>query len=536
VKRRVEVRRISDALKLRATHQADDIAHDDTRRAITFAEFDSEVDEIGGGLAAAGLKPGDRVFLAISNARAVEHAIAVFAVFRAGGIACPINTRLSPREVADYAALVEPRFAISDAPEVLGYARPVIPAKAGTLPQENDSFDEVLGPCLRRDDEGACSSIERCWHTDAMPRELSALPDQSMLDPEADAEILGTSGTTGKIKGVVVSHPDLMTGVTGLNMDKSRSTLHALPLSGSGGNLGIVMLPAKGGATAYTQPKFDPKGFLNLVQEKRPNLVYLVPSMLRLILDHPDVAHYDFDGVKYLMTGTAPLPHDSVERALKLWPHVRMRNSYGMSEGGIGIGTTSQEQVRKPGCVGKLPAHMQVRSEDGAVITEVGVSGEIYGFQKHPRRYWNDPEATAASFKGGWTKTGDLGYVDADGDLIMSGRSKELIIRGGYNITPLEIETVLHQHVAVQDAAVVGIDHDVLGEDVAAAVTLRPGASVTVGEITFWCREHLADNKVPRTVLVLGELPRNANGKVLKKDLKPVLEAAAREAKDRLVA
>jgi acyl-CoA synthetase (AMP-forming)/AMP-acid ligase II len=492
----VEVRRISDALKVRAIHQRDEIAHDDTRRAISFAEFDREADEIGGGLAAAGLNPGDRVFLAISNARAVEHAIAVFAVFRAGGIACPINTRLSAKEIADYAALTEPRFAISDVPEVL-----------------------------------AGIAFEQVWHTDAMPRDLAALPDQASLDPNADAEILGTSGTTGKIKGVVVSHPDLMTGVTGLNLDKSRSTLHALPLSGSGGNLGIVMLPAKGGATAYTQPKFDPKGFLELVKEKRPNLVYLVPSMLRLILDQPDVANYDFDGVKYLMTGTAPLPHDSVERALKLWPHVRMRNSYGMSEGGIGIGTTSQEQVRKPGCVGKLPPHMQVRDEAGNVITTIGVSGEIFGFQKHARRYWNDPEATAASFKGGWTKTGDLGYIDEDGDLIMSGRSKELIIRGGYNITPLEIETVLHQHPAVQDAAVVGIDHDVLGEDVAAAITLRPGASATVAEITTYCRDHLADNKVPRTVLVMDELPRNPNGKVLKKDLKPVLEAVAAERK-----
>ncbi|MEY4502144.1 MAG: hypothetical protein RIS52_2034, partial [Pseudomonadota bacterium] len=271
------LRRISDALKLRATHQANEIAHDDTRRSITFAQFDAEVDEIGGGLAAAGLKPGDRVFLAISNARAVEHAIAVFAVFRAGGIACPINTRLSPREITDYAALIGPRFAITDSPEVL-----------------------------------AGLSFAQKWYTDDMPRDISALPDQTTFDPNADAEILGTSGTTGKIKGVVVSHPDLMIGVTGLNMDKSRSTLHALPLSGSGGNLGIVMLPAKGGATAYTQPKFDPKGFLDLVREKRPNLVYLVPSMLRLILDHPQVADYDFDGVKYLMTGTAPLPHDSV--------------------------------------------------------------------------------------------------------------------------------------------------------------------------------------------------------------------------------
>lgn len=492
----MEVRRISDALKVRAHHQRDEVAHDDTRRVLTFADWDREADEIGGGLAAAGLKPGDRVFLAISNDRAVEHAIAVFSVFRAGGIVCPINTRLSAREITDYAALCEPRFALTDAPELL-----------------------------------TDIALDGCWHVDSPPRDLAHLPDQAALDASADAEILGTSGTTGKIKGVVVSHPDLVKGVTGMNMDRSRSTLHALPFSGSGGNLGVLMLPARGGATTFTQPKFDPKGFLELVREKQPDLVYLVPSMLRLLLDHPDVADYDFAEVKYLMTGTAPLPHDSVVRALTLWPHVRMRNSYGMSEGGIGIATTSRKQILKPGCVGRMPEHMQLRDENDAVITESNVSGEIYGYQKYSRRYWNDPEATAASFREGWTKTGDLGFVDDDGDLIMSGRSKELIIRGGYNITPLEIESVLHEHPAVHSAAVVGIDHDVLGEDVAAAVTLRPHAKATDTELADWCKQHLADNKVPRTIVILVELPHNPNGKVLKRELKPILEAAAKARK-----
>ncbi len=489
----MEVRRISDALKVRASHQANDVAHDDIRRQITFAEWDREADEVGGGLAAAGLVPGDRVFLPISNAHAVEMAIAVFAVFRAGGIACPISPRLNPREVADYAALCEPRFCITDAPELV-----------------------------------AGLDLAGCWHVDDMPRDIAALPDQASLDPHADAEILGTSGTTGKIKGVVVSHPDLMTGVTGYNMDRSRSTLNALPLTGSGGNIGIVMLPARGGATAITQQKFDPKGFLDLTREKRPNLVYLVPSMLRLVLDHPDVGDYDMAGVKYLMTGTAPLPHDSVKRASELWPHLRIRNSYGMSEGGVGIGTSSQEQVLKPGCVGRMPAHMQLRDEQGRVVTETGVVGEIYGWQKHARRYWNDPEATAASFRGGWTKTGDLGFVDEDGDLIMAGRSKELIIRGGYNITPLEIETVLHLHPAVQQAAVVGVPHEVLGEDIAAAVTMRPGCGeTTADDIIAFCKAHLGDNKVPRTLVVLDHMPLNPNGKILKKDLEGPLAKAA---------
>ena len=492
----ITVRRISDALKVRATGQRDEVAHDDTRRILTYADWDREADEVGGGLVAAGLVPGDRVFLAIGNGHAVEMAIAVFAVFRAGGIACPINTRFSPSEVREYAALIEPRFAIHDVPGLL---------------------------------DGL--ALAGCWHADAMPRDLDALPDQTALDASADAEILATSGTTGKIKGVVVTHPDLMKGVTGTNRDRSRSTLHALPFTGSGGNLGVLMLPVRGGATTYTQPKFDPAGFLELVRLKQPDTVYLVPSMLRLILDQPNVADYDFAGVKYLMTGTAPLPHDSVVRAVALWPHVNMRNSYGMSEGGIGLMTRTREQLLKPGCVGAMPDHMQLRDDAGQPVTEPGVTGEIYGYQKHSRSYWRDPDATAASFKDGWTRTGDLGFVDADGDLILSGRSKELIIRGGYNITPLEIETVLHRHPAVQSAAVVGIDHEVLGEDIAAAITLRPGTAATANDLTAWCRAHLADNKVPRTILILPELPHNPNGKILKKDLKPVLEAAARERK-----
>ncbi|RDV07826.1 long-chain fatty acid--CoA ligase [Sphingorhabdus pulchriflava] len=491
------VRRISDALKVRAHHQPDEIAHSDGTRDLTYAQWDKAVDEVAGGLAAAGLQPGDRVFLAISNSFVLEMVIAVFACFRCGGIACPINVRLSPKEIADYGALCEPRFAITETNKLV-----------------------------------AGLDLTGSWHPTEMPRNLSALPDQSTLDPKADAEILGTSGTTGKIKGVVISHPDLMNGgVTGLNRDRSTGTLNALPLTGSGGNLGIVMLPARGGATAITMPKFDPKGFLELAEARKPMLLYLVPSMLRLVLDHPDVANYSMEGIKHLMTGTAPLPHDSVVRAKALWPHLRMRNSYGMSEGGIGIATTSQEQVMKPGCVGKLPEHMELRDEAGNKITEPGVVGEIYGIQKNPRRYWRDEEATATTFTGGWTRTGDLGYVDEDGDLIMAGRSKELIIRGGYNITPLEIETVLHQFPAVQQAAVVGIDHDILGEDVAAAITLRPGTTATAEEVIAYAREHLADNKVPRTLLVLDDMPLNPNGKILKKDLKPVLQAAAKERK-----
>lgn len=492
-----DVQRITDVLRIRAATMGDAIAHDDMRRVLTFAQWDREADEIGGGLAAAGLMPGDRVFLPISNAHAVEMAIAVLAVLRAGGIAVPVNTRLSRLEVSDYAALIAPRFAITD---------------------QRDLLADV--------------ALDAVWTVDAMPRDMAALPDQAALDSQADAEILGTSGTTGRIKGVVVTHGDLLGRArTGHEKDRSTSTLHALPFTGSGGNLGVLMLPLYGGATTFTQPCFDPAEFLKLVAIKRPMTVYLVPTMLRLILDHPDAATTDFSSVRYLMTGTAPLPNDSVVRAMALWPDASIRNSYGMSEGGVGVSTRGKE-VLKPGCVGKLPAHMQVRDEAGHVAAPM-VVGEIYGLQSNPRRYWRDEEATAKGFAGGWTRTGDLGFVDQDGDLIISGRSKELIIRGGYNITPIEIENVLHAHPAVKDAAVLGVAHDVLGEDIAAAIALRPGAQATIEQLAGWCGERLANNKLPRTILILDELPLNATGKIVKRDLLPLLEAAAQARRKR---
>ncbi|MGQ0534009.1 MAG: class I adenylate-forming enzyme family protein [Caulobacteraceae bacterium] len=493
-----DVRRMPDALKVKAGIIPDHIAHDDTRRVLSVAEWDTEADDVGGGLAAAGLAPGDRVFLPITNQNAVEMAIAVIAVMRAGGIAVPVNTRLADEEFAAYAALIEPRFIITNVADKI-----------------------------------ADLGVERVWAVENMPRDVAALPDQSKLDPAAEALILGTSGTTGAIKGVVVSHSDLAARLgDGSRVDRhANSTLHALPFTGSGGMLGECLLPIRAGATCYTQPSFDPGGFLELVAAKRPTTVYFVPSMLRLVLDHPDAAKSDFSSVRYVLTGTAPLPQDSVIRALKLWPHVTLRNSYGMSEGGAGASTRTNATVLKAGCVGKMPPHMQIRDKSGNRAPN-GVTGEIYGRQQHPRRYWRDEAATRQSWVGGWTRTGDLGYVDAEGDLIISGRSKDLIIRGGYNITPIEIENVLHDHPSVKDAAVIGIAHDILGEDIAAALVLVDGAKATVEEMQSWCRDRLADNKVPRTIVFFDALPLNQNAKVLKRDLKPVLERAAEERRD----
>jgi len=489
-----KIRRVPDALRVRAHNTPDLIAHDDSAHALTFAVWDREVDAVGGGLAAAGLKTLDRVLLPITNHHATAFAIAFMGVLRAGGICVPLNTRLRRDEVSAYAELVGARWAITDGPEQLHHLE-----------------------------------LEHCFPIEDMPRDASALPDPESLDPKAPCDIIGTSGTTGRPKGVVNTHEDLVPRFgDGTQTTPSKSLLHALPFTGYGGCHAVMMLPLRIGSTVYTQPSFEPGGFLALLQDRRPDSIQVVPAMLRLIADHPNASDYDASSLKWIFTGTAPLPPDTVERITALWPKARLINVYGMSEAGAGTQTRTRDSVRKPGSVGRPDeaGSIEIRDADGKPLPQ-GETGEIWTRAERPRRYWNDPEASAATWQDGWLASGDLGFIDAEGDLIISGRSKELIIRGGYNIAPIEIENALHGHPAVAEAAVMGVSHEVLGEDVAAALAFRPGMHASLAELREWCAVRLADNKVPRVWLVKDALPRNQNAKVVKGELLPELEQAA---------
>jgi acyl-CoA synthetase (AMP-forming)/AMP-acid ligase II len=462
------------------------IAHDDLSTVLTFGAWDRQADEIGGGLARAGVRDGDRVLLPISNRHATGFAITYMAVLRAGGICVPLSTRLTTSEVNHFANYVGARWAVTDRRDLVS----------------------DLG-------------LEHVWDVEALPHEVAALPDQDGLDSEAPCDILPTSGTTSAPKGVVSTHADLMHGLgDGTGASPVRILLQALPFTGSGGCHSFMPMPLRSGTTIVTQPAFDPGGFLALIQAKRPDALQAVPAMLRLIVDHPHAEDFDASSLRWIFTGTAPLPHDTVKRLAALWPRPRLVNLYGMSEAGAGTQTRSRSSVLKPGSVGtpENPQAIQIRDDQGRAIS-AGVAGEIWARAERPRKYWNDPEATAATWKDGWLRTGDIGFIDADGDLIISGRSKELIIRGGYNIAPVEIEEVLLSHPAVAEAAVLGVPHPVLGEDIAAAIVLRRSSPASIPELSAWCRERLADNKIPRTWRFMSELPKNQNGKTIKREL-----------------
>ncbi|MBV9510115.1 MAG: acyl--CoA ligase [Caulobacteraceae bacterium] len=351
----IRVRRISDALKVKAELIPDRIAHDAVKRALTFREWDRLADEVAGGLAAAGLKRGDRVFLAISMDNAIEMAIAAIATMRAGGIAAPVNTRLSKDEFLDYSRLLEPRFAITDVPEKI-----------------------------------ADLTFERTWPAHDMPRDLAALPDQAGFEADGDAAIIGTSGTTGRPKGVVLGHSELATGAADGTRYSRRTNpaLHSMPFTGYGGFTGQCLRPIYDGQTSLILYPFDTDELLRLIELKQPVSLMLVPTMLRLMLDHPAVTQTDMSSVKVIVTGTAPVPLDTLERAQKLWPSITIRNAYAMSEGGFGVIASTPSQLAKPGCVGQLTPNMEIRDENGAPAPP-GVVGEIYGKPSgKPRRYW----------------------------------------------------------------------------------------------------------------------------------------------------
>jgi acyl-CoA synthetase (AMP-forming)/AMP-acid ligase II len=269
-------------------------------------------------------------------------------------------------------------------------------------------------------------------------------------------------------------------------------------------------------------PKFDAGRWLDVVERERPGAAFIVPAMAQLLIAHPRFDTADLSSLWMCSLGSAPLAPTTLRRLQDKLPDATVSNGYGMTEAGPAYCSMPKEESEKRiGSVGRPMPPMEVRSvgPDGETLG-AGEVGEIHiRMPGREREYYNDPQATAATWEDGWLHTGDLGYLDEDGYLYIVGREKEVIIRGGNNIHATDIEGVLLEHPAVQDAAVVGVPHDVLGEDVAAFAVLRPGTSLAAAELEGFCRERLADYKVPRRIEFVAELPRNATGKVLKHEL-----------------
>jgi long-chain acyl-CoA synthetase len=462
---------------------------------------------LAAGLGGLGIEPGDRVVVMMPNSPDVG--VAYAAIWQAGAVVTPVLFLVPPTELRVLLTDSEARAVITS-PEVVDN---VLAAAEGA-----PSVRWVISTGPGRDGVVALD-------------DLAAGDPLDSIVPRADddlAALLYTGGTTGRSKGVMLSHENLWycaRSAHEASLDPGTSrTLVPLPLAHAFGLIvTLVGWHRTDPQTSALMRWFDPTTFLTLIQDLRMEAATAVPSMLAALLAMP-LEDYDLSSLRALACGAAPLPAEVARELAARVPHVELREGYGCTESGAVISSSPAGAV-KAGSVGRpLPGYeVRILDEHGAEVP-VGERGEICCRSRGVMHgYWRSPDATAAALRDGWLHTGDIGYLDADGYLYIVDRIKDLIIRGGFNVFPRDVEDALMEHPAVAMAGVVGRPDPQRGEEVVAFVALRPGQRATGEELVAFTRDRLAAYKYPREVRILPSFPLTLVGKADRKALRAML-------------
>jgi long-chain acyl-CoA synthetase len=470
-------------------------------RTLTYDELDRAARGVAGALRARGLAAGDKVALMVPNVP--EFTIAYFGILYAGCTVVPLNVLLSAPEVT---------YHLQDSGARLLLAHPFFEKAA------REGADAASVPVVSAGGEGAESLAEM----------LTADPIEG-LHPTAPGEtavILYTSGTTGKPKGAELTHSNLLLNCAVvvpklIPAGPDDVALATLPLFHSFGQTCIQNAFLAMGATFSLLPRFTPEDAFAIMQRDRVTLFAGVPTMYFALLHHDGAEAYDISSLRFCMSGGAPMPVE-VMKAFEKKYGVEVLEGYGLSETSPVASFNMLARPRKPGSIGYpvWGVEMSIVDADDRLLPD-GETGEIC-IRGHNvmKGYLGRPEATAETLRGGWFHSGDIGVRDPDGSYRIVDRKKDMILRGGFNVYPREVEEVLYGHEDILEAAVLGVPHDSHGEEVKAIVVVKPGSELDGETLIAWCKERLAAYKYPRLVEFRESLPKGPTGKILKRELR----------------
>jgi len=463
----------------------------------TYRDLDERSRRIAGLLAERGVRAGDRVGIMLPNIP--DFAAVYYGVLRAGAVVVPMNPLLKAREVthylADSGATVIFTGAMSTAEVLAGAA--TVDAQVVVV---DLTFTEMLS---------------------------TATPVDRMVDRDGSdtAVILYTSGTTGTPKGAELTHDNLTRNAEVVaerlfQLTADDVIFGGLPLFHSFGQTCTLNTAIAAGACLVLLPRFDPAQALTIMATHRATVFAAVPTMYGALLTVPDRESYDVSALRVCLSGGAALPVE-VLREFDDAFGCRVLEGYGLSETSPVASFNHPDRERKAGSIGTPVdgVEMRVVDRDGNEVARGEVGEIVVRGHNVMKGYWQRPAETAAAIPDGWFRTGDLGRADEDGYFFIVDRKKDMIIRGGYNVYPREIEEVLYEHPDVAEAAVVGVPDALLGEEVAAAVALSHGATVTVDELRAYVKARVAAYKYPRHVWLVDSLPKGATGKILKREI-----------------
>jgi long-chain acyl-CoA synthetase len=488
---------LADLLTRTVAARPDGVAIKVDDSELSYAALDEATARVVGLLRAKGVQPGDRVGIMLPNVPYFP--VCYYGALRAGAAVVPMNPLLKDREVAFYLADSEAKLIFAwhqFADAAHGGAEE---AGAESVLVEPGEFEALLGRC-----EPAADVAER--------------------DAGDTAVILYTSGTTGKPKGAELTHDNILRNVELsvelFGIDERAVTLGALPFFHAFGQTCALNATVAMGGSLTLIPRFDGGKALEIIERDGVTVFEGVPTMYAAMLNHQRADATDTSTLEVCVSGGAAMPVE-VMRAFEEKFGCQILEGYGLSETSPVASFNRRDRERKPGSIGLPVEGVEMKlleDEDG--VGEIAIRGHNV-----MKGYWRREDATAEAIDAdGWFKTGDVGRIDEDGYFFIVDRKKELVIRGGFNIYPREIEEVLYEHPAVREAAVIGIPDESLGEEVAAAVALKSDADASAAELRDFVKQRVAAYKYPRQVWLVDDLPKGPTGKILKREIKPPAE------------